>query len=927
MSITPSASPTVHVGHWSETQVADWLGSIGLSKFAKEFKSNGITGDVLVLLDDDALRDIGVATVGQRLALLSAIYRLKLQFGIPIQEGDWIPKSSEAQDSYASAAASPHLVSLLRQRDDRIRLLEGQIFKLADYLSRFQQDFASVCKHVGVKTLTSEMTISVTPASSRSAEAGGHSHTSSDSSAHSLSTFGSQTDLASSVSSHAVDSPTIRHFPGLVSPSRSAFTPGLAATLGHRSGAASGPATSSYGLQQGEDAPSSSLSTGHAAGPSAGPSVSLKTVNSAPTNARSDAHTSSNAAAGPNTPTAASGISGSTSLPSLTAAGAELSPTQSTPSVTPTTMTPGNGHTVPASAVQSPTRRTAQPSPSNGTARTAAMNQNSLPQPHSTSPNQASSSAAAGTSNEGPLKSEVTTSTTSTALPSKGSTSASNSGGGSGSTDSNPYKSFRVTLDDPCHKVLPAALKKYKIVDDWRLYALFICYGNTERCLSYDEKPLLLFQKLKENKQSPVFMLRHIRDVKSPIAIANAKAEAKKGQSAGMQSAKSLSPSATGRSDKRRVIDGPPPPGASITYQHAPVETGPAAELPAANKANRTYAVAIYPYMSERSDEFDVAVGDVFMVLNKAKGWWVVQRDGKGDGTGDIVYSVPTSELDESATGVTYQAEIASGWVPAGCLLETSRPLAQITEPGTLSAGRYGRDRSGSVTNSSPNTPTVASAAAAVIAPSATSGASGSGMADANGVSTARASIPPSYITSTSTLGIMLMDYHSAEDGLELRKDDRLRVFKRYNHWSYCVQEGEGHARGWVPSWYIGKVSSTTPTGPGGASSIAPRDAKAGTAGGAATTTPANNGANGSSSGPSGNANGNGNGNGTTISPTTLLGSSAAGAGAVTPTGEARSPGQVAANGDGRSPGKNLGGEGSGPGIAGIKGEAAGDEV
>jgi hypothetical protein len=40
-------------------------------------------------------------------------------------------------------------------------------------------------------------------------------------------------------------------------------------------------------------------------------------------------------------------------------------------------------------------------------------------------------------------------------------------------------KSFRVTLDDPCWKVLPAALKKYKINDDWKLYALFICFGNT----------------------------------------------------------------------------------------------------------------------------------------------------------------------------------------------------------------------------------------------------------------------------------------------------------------------------------------------------------------------------------------------------------------------------------------------------------------
>ena len=47
-----------------------------------------------------------------------------------------------------------------------------------------------------------------------------------------------------------------------------------------------------------------------------------------------------------------------------------------------------------------------------------------------------------------------------------------------GSAIDNPYKSFRVTLDDPCYKVLPAALKKYKINDDWRQYALFICYGS-----------------------------------------------------------------------------------------------------------------------------------------------------------------------------------------------------------------------------------------------------------------------------------------------------------------------------------------------------------------------------------------------------------------------------------------------------------------
>ncbi|CAH7689471.1 hypothetical protein PPACK8108_LOCUS24556 [Phakopsora pachyrhizi] len=64
-------------------------------------------------------------------------------------------------------------------------------------------------------------------------------------------------------------------------------------------------------------------------------------------------------------------------------------------------------------------------------------------------------------------------------------------------------KSFKVTLEDPCYKVLPAALKKYKIKEHYKNYVLFICYGNQERCLSSKDKPLLLFQILKEAYQNP----------------------------------------------------------------------------------------------------------------------------------------------------------------------------------------------------------------------------------------------------------------------------------------------------------------------------------------------------------------------------------------------------------------------------------------
>lgn len=70
------------------------------------------------------------------------------------------------------------------------------------------------------------------------------------------------------------------------------------------------------------------------------------------------------------------------------------------------------------------------------------------------------------------------------------------------------FKSFRVALDDPCHKVLPAALRKYNINADWRQYALYIVYGDQERCVGLEEKPLALFKDLDREGKKPMFMLR-----------------------------------------------------------------------------------------------------------------------------------------------------------------------------------------------------------------------------------------------------------------------------------------------------------------------------------------------------------------------------------------------------------------------------------
>jgi hypothetical protein len=72
------------------------------------------------------------------------------------------------------------------------------------------------------------------------------------------------------------------------------------------------------------------------------------------------------------------------------------------------------------------------------------------------------------------------------------------------------FKSFRVSMEDPCYKVLPAALKKYNINAPWEQYALYIVYGDKERCLGMEEKPLILFKQLDKEGRKPMFMLRKI---------------------------------------------------------------------------------------------------------------------------------------------------------------------------------------------------------------------------------------------------------------------------------------------------------------------------------------------------------------------------------------------------------------------------------
>ncbi len=58
------------------TRVRDWLTGLGLSQYADAFETNDIEADLLPRLTDQALKELGVASIGHRLRILDAAARL-----------------------------------------------------------------------------------------------------------------------------------------------------------------------------------------------------------------------------------------------------------------------------------------------------------------------------------------------------------------------------------------------------------------------------------------------------------------------------------------------------------------------------------------------------------------------------------------------------------------------------------------------------------------------------------------------------------------------------------------------------------------------------------------------------------------------------------------------------------------------------------
>ncbi|KAF9242128.1 Pkinase-domain-containing protein [Melanogaster broomeanus] len=71
------ASFSDHLRTWSDAHVAKWLADIKCSQYIESFKANDIRGDILLELDQEMLKEMKIASVGDRLRIMNGVKGLR----------------------------------------------------------------------------------------------------------------------------------------------------------------------------------------------------------------------------------------------------------------------------------------------------------------------------------------------------------------------------------------------------------------------------------------------------------------------------------------------------------------------------------------------------------------------------------------------------------------------------------------------------------------------------------------------------------------------------------------------------------------------------------------------------------------------------------------------------------------------------------
>ncbi|KAK6350224.1 Adaptor for signal transduction [Orbilia brochopaga] len=454
--------PAKNIMNWSTEDVVTFMNELGLPQYPDAWIDNEVTGEALIHLNHEELQEMGIESIGHRLQILKAVYKVKIAHEVPIEPDHYIPITANPADAnpdttFVTVSEVQQLISAVKIRDDKVYQLEQELRKVNDAFHKLREEMLPILKTIKNETKplpkpssTSTQGTSTTPTykdfESSGYERDGHRTRGLD---------------------YATENVDIRREP----------TP--QPLLSQPTSLLSQPPSRKYSVKKSE-APkffgkgAVSPTTDTRGGNIREQFATVKDTNSM------------DSIASTLVPTPGSGLQ---SPPSAAMSVKDRSDTSSS---LPTPSSPHNG-------IPQRTFSTTRPSGRYGRSREDSVDDRrdrskDRDKRRGTEQHSAMASPpAAEDDGNNPPTVEI-------------------------------FKSFRVSMDDPCYKVLPAALKRYNIQADWQHYALYIVYGDQERCLGYDEKPLILFKQLDKEGKKPMFMLRrHINpDSGQPSGVVTA---------------------------------------------------------------------------------------------------------------------------------------------------------------------------------------------------------------------------------------------------------------------------------------------------------------------------------------------------------------------------------------------------------------------
>lgn len=125
---------------WSEKEVKNWLEAVGFSEVASVSEENGIDGTVLVNLDSESLRDLGMAKVGRRLKLIRLINELTSGTNLSMLTQEEVIKPN----GLGKVDLESHVLSTFNNQDERISHLEEELWELRAFTRILRERSSSI---------------------------------------------------------------------------------------------------------------------------------------------------------------------------------------------------------------------------------------------------------------------------------------------------------------------------------------------------------------------------------------------------------------------------------------------------------------------------------------------------------------------------------------------------------------------------------------------------------------------------------------------------------------------------------------------------------------------------------------------------------------------------------------------------------------